>query len=44
MTARMEAAMKTFPPDIQQAWAETKARKAALTQTGNVTKEEPLHN
>jgi arylsulfatase len=44
MTGRMEAAMKTFPPDIQQAWAETKARKAALTQTGNVTKEEPLHN
>ena len=40
MVARMEAAMKTFPPEIQKAWADTKARKADLTQTGNVTREE----
>ena len=40
MTARMEAAMTTFPTHIQKAWADTKARKADRTQTGNVTREE----
>ncbi len=36
MMAEMEAAMQTFPADIQKAWAETKARKAAPMETGNV--------
>jgi arylsulfatase len=36
MLTEMETAMRTFPPNIQKAWAELKARKAAPVETGNV--------
>jgi arylsulfatase len=35
----MEAAVATFPPAIQKAWAETKARKSAPVETGSVPQE-----
>lgn len=36
--ARIERLMVTFPPEIRKAWAETKARPAADTPAGQVTR------
>ena len=41
MLARIEQTMKTFPQPIQQAWAETKARKTVRTAAGALPKAEP---
>jgi arylsulfatase len=39
LLAHMESALKTFPPQIQQAYAQTKARKTDPSLAGQVPHE-----
>ena len=41
MLARLDGLLATFPPEVQQAWAATKARQIAPTATGSLPRLKP---